>query len=70
MSTGGDSALGGDDFDHRIFCWAIEQAKLQPLSPEDSRRLLMMRCREAKEFLTVNPEAPITARLSTGEMVE
>jgi len=69
MSTGGDSALGGDDFDHRIFCWVIEQAKLQPLSPEDGR-LLMMRCREAKEFLTNNPEAPITARLSTGEMVD
>ena len=69
MSTGGDSALGGDDFDHRIFCWVIEQARLQPLSPEDGR-LLMMRCREAKEFLTLNPEAPITARLSTGEMVD
>ncbi|PKO38745.1 MAG: Fe-S protein assembly chaperone HscA [Betaproteobacteria bacterium HGW-Betaproteobacteria-6] len=69
MSTGGDSALGGDDFDHRIFCWVIEQAKLQPLSPEDGR-LLMMRCREAKEFLTNNPEAPLTARLSTGEMVD
>ncbi|AXS79899.1 Fe-S protein assembly chaperone HscA [Dechloromonas sp. HYN0024] len=69
MATGGDSALGGDDFDHRIFCWVIEQAKLQPLSPEDGR-LLMMRCREAKEFLTNNPEAPLTARLSTGEMVD
>ncbi len=69
MATGGNSALGGDDFDHRIFCWVIEQAKLQPLSPEDGR-LLMMRCREAKEFLTNNPEAPITARLSTGEMVD
>ncbi len=69
MATGGDSALGGDDFDHRIFCWAIEQAKLEPLSAEDAR-LLMMRCREAKEFLTINPEAPITARLSTGEMVD
>ncbi len=69
MSTGGDSALGGDDFDHRIYCWAIEQAKVEPLSAEDAR-LLMMRCREAKEFLTINPEAPITARLSTGEMVE
>ncbi len=69
MATGGDSALGGDDFDHRIFCWVIEQGKLQPLSPGDAR-LLMMRCREAKEFLTNNPEAPITARLSTGEMVD
>jgi molecular chaperone HscA len=69
MATGGDSALGGDDFDHRIFCWVIEEAKLQPLSPEDGR-LLMMRCREAKEFLTNNPEAPITARLASGEMVD
>ena len=68
MATGGDSALGGDDFDHRIFCWVIEQAKLQPLSPEDGR-LLMMCCREAKEFLSNNPVAPITARLSSGEMV-
>ncbi|MDD2884987.1 MAG: Fe-S protein assembly chaperone HscA [Dechloromonas sp.] len=69
MATGGDSALGGDDFDHRIFCWVIEQAKLQPLSPEDARRL-MMRCREAKEFLTNNPEAPISLRLGSDEMVD
>ena len=69
MATGGDSALGGDDFDHRIYCWAIEQARLQPLSAEDARRL-MMSCREAKEFLTKNPEAPISLRLSTGENID
>ena len=23
LSTGGDSALGGDDFDHRLFCWIM-----------------------------------------------
>ncbi len=69
MATGGDSALGGDDFDQRIFCWVLEQGRLQPLSPADGR-LLMMRCREAKEFLTNNPEAPITAKLSTGEMID
>ena len=69
LSTGGDSALGGDDFDHRIFCWAIERAKLSPLSHHDAR-LLQMRVREAKEFLTLNAEAPITAKLSTGEFVD
>jgi len=69
LATGGDSALGGDDFDHRVFCWIIEQAKLAPLSPEDAR-LLLMRAREAKEFLTLNNEAPITARLSSGEFVD
>jgi len=69
LATGGDSALGGDDFDHRIFCWVIEQSKLSPLSHHDAR-LLQMRAREAKEFLTLNGEAPITAKLSTGEFVD
>ena len=69
LATGGDSALGGDDFDHRVFCWIIEQAKLAPLSHQDAR-LLQMRAREAKEFLTLNGEAPITAKLSTGEFVD
>lgn len=69
LATGGDSALGGDDFDRRIFCWILEQAKLSPLSDEDAQ-LLLMRAKEAKEFLTFNPEAPITARLSTGEFVD
>ncbi len=69
LATGGDSALGGDDFDQRIFCWIIEQAKLRPLAHEDAR-LLLMRAREAKEFLTFNGEAPITARLSSGEFVD
>ena len=37
LATNGDSALGGDDFDHRVFCWIIEAAKLPPLSPADAR---------------------------------
>jgi len=69
LATGGDSALGGDDFDHRVFCWIIEQAKLAPLAPQDAG-LLQMRAREAKEYLTSHGEAPITARLSTGEYVD
>ena len=50
LSTGGDSALGGDDFDHRLLCWVIEHAKLAPLSDEDTR-ILMVKSREAKELL-------------------
>jgi molecular chaperone HscA len=69
LATGGDSALGGDDFDQRVLCWAIEKARLQPLSPSDAR-LLLVRAREAKEFLTLHGEAPLTARLSTGELVD
>jgi len=69
VATSGDSMLGGDDFDQRVFCWAVEQAKLPPLAPSDMRRLLV-KAREAKEHLTVHGEAPITARLSTGEVVD
>jgi molecular chaperone HscA len=69
VATSGDSMLGGDDFDQRVFCWAVEQAKLPPLEPRDMRRLLV-KAREAKEHLTLHGEAPITARLSTGDVVD
>ena len=69
LATGGDSALGGDDFDQRIFCWIIEEAKLAPLSHADAR-LLQMRAREAKEYLTYHGEAPITVKLASGEYVD
>ncbi len=69
LATGGDSALGGDDFDQRIFCWIIEAAKLKPLSAEDAR-LLLTSAREAKEYLTPHGVAPINARLNSGEVVE
>jgi molecular chaperone HscA len=69
VATSGDSMLGGDDFDQRLFCWAVEQAKLPPLGPKDMR-LLQVRSREAKEYLTFHGDAPITARLSTGEFVD
>jgi len=69
LATGGDSALGGDDFDQRVFCWIIEEAKLAPLSPQDAR-LLLTHAREAKEYLTAHGEAPITVRLGSGEYVD
>jgi molecular chaperone HscA len=69
MATGGDSALGGDDFDHRVFCWISEQAKLAPLSPQDARRL-QMRAREAKEQLSQHGQAPITVKLASNEYVD
>jgi len=69
VSTSGDAALGGDDFDQRVFCWVVEQAKLAPLAPQDMR-LLLVKSREAKEYLTAHDEARITARLSSGEWVD
>ena len=68
LSTGGDSALGGDDFDHRILCWIIEEAKLSPLSDRDTS-LLMVKSREAKEQLSTHSETRIDAALRSGEEV-
>ncbi|PKO53656.1 MAG: Fe-S protein assembly chaperone HscA, partial [Betaproteobacteria bacterium HGW-Betaproteobacteria-21] len=69
LSTNGDAALGGDDFDHRLFCWMLDQARIAPPSSEDSRRL-QMKAREAKELLTSCEEAPIQLRLGSGEAID
>lgn len=69
LSTGGDSALGGDDFDHRLFCWITEQAKLAPLSDQDTATL-MVKARQAKELLSTNEETSIEAILKSGEIVQ
>ncbi len=68
LSTGGDSALGGDDFDHRLFCWICEQAKLAPLSDEDTATL-MVKARQAKELLSTDADTTVDALLNSGEMV-
>ena len=68
LATGGDSALGGDDFDHRLFCWISHEAQLQPLSDEDTR-LLMVKAREVKELLSTKDEVQIDAVLRSGEEV-
>jgi molecular chaperone HscA len=69
LATNGDAALGGDDFDHRVFCWLLETAGLSLLSDRDTR-LLLSKSREAKEALTLHGSARITARLSSGDVVE
>ena len=69
ISTNGDAALGGDDWDQRVFCWIIEEAKLAPLAPRDMRQLLL-KAREAREYLTGHAQARISARLSSGEFVD
>ncbi len=68
LSTGGDSALGGDDFDHRLYCWVLEQAKLQLLSDKDTR-LLLTASKEVKEQLSKNPLARVHATLSDGTVI-
>ncbi|MES2868212.1 MAG: Fe-S protein assembly chaperone HscA [Pseudomonadota bacterium] len=59
LATGGDSALGGDDFDHAIASWIVEQAGLSAdLDPGTQRKLLQMAC-SAKEALTSAASVPV-----------
>jgi len=52
LASGGDSALGGDDFDLAIARWMIGQANLsQDLAPAQQRELLQIAC-SAKEALS------------------
>ncbi|MES1986490.1 MAG: Fe-S protein assembly chaperone HscA [Pseudomonadota bacterium] len=74
LATNGDSALGGDDFDHRIYCWVLDRIRestsdFNPLSENDTR-LLLTKARQAKEWLTDNHEAQIVCRLSNGMLVD
>ena len=67
-ATGGNSALGGDDFDHRLFCHLLEQNDLSKLNEQDSQLLLSL-VRTAKEKLTTQTEAVIETTLSDGHKV-
>ncbi|MES2356031.1 MAG: Fe-S protein assembly chaperone HscA [Pseudomonadota bacterium] len=69
LATNGDSALGGDDFDQRIFCWILEQAPISPPNNKDMR-LLLTKAREAKEALTYHSDVRINAALNSGELVD
>ena len=68
LSTGGDSALGGDDFDQCLYSWALEQVKLSPLAPQDQRALLLA-AKQTKEQLSLAPLANVHLTLSTGAVV-
>ncbi|WBE26449.1 Fe-S protein assembly chaperone HscA [Denitrificimonas caeni] len=59
LATGGDSALGGDDFDHKVASWVVEQAGVSSdLAPSEQRELLELAC-AAKEALTAQDAVDI-----------
>lgn len=65
LGTGGNAALGGDDFDHAVVDWAVSQLSSVELTAED-RRQLLDRAKAAKEALTDTPETVLKLELSSG----
>ena len=68
-ATNGHSALGGDDFDHRLFCHLLESKNLS-LTDDGDVQLLMGLARQAKETLSEADEASVRAELHDGTLLE
>ncbi|MBB4844918.1 molecular chaperone HscA [Paucibacter oligotrophus] len=67
VATGGDAALGGDDFDRALADWALAQAGLQAESSHDKRAVLVA-ARAAKEQLSDAQEVLLAAELNAGRL--
>lgn len=68
LATGGDSALGGDDFDHAIASWMLAEAGLSSdLAPAAQRELLQAAC-AAKEALSGAEAVPVVYGGWAGEL--
>jgi molecular chaperone HscA len=67
VATGGDSALGGDDFDRLLADWALSQAHLEAETAQDKRSVLVA-ARAAKEKLSSADHATLACPLSGGEL--
>ncbi|MGD8587593.1 MAG: Fe-S protein assembly chaperone HscA [Chromatiales bacterium] len=66
MATGGDSALGGDDFDRAVAQWIMQQAGIQDDADHAQMRRLLRDACAAKETLSEAESAPIRIELSNG----
>ena len=59
LATGGDTALGGDDFDHLIADWVVEQTQVKPQTPNQQRELITL-ASQAKIALSTQKSAVIS----------
>ncbi|MHA6606141.1 Fe-S protein assembly chaperone HscA [Photobacterium damselae] len=60
LATGGDSALGGDDFDHLVAEWILSQAGIEQALTASDRRALQDIAQAAKEALTDTDSTDVT----------
>ena len=65
LSTGGDSALGGDDYDRALAQWVQEVCACEVLTPSD-KSAMSVAARACKEALSAADVAVFEAQLSSG----
>ncbi|HSO99905.1 MAG TPA: Fe-S protein assembly chaperone HscA, partial [Thioalkalivibrio sp.] len=64
LATGGDSALGGDDFDRAIAEWIMQEAGMAGESDHQRMRKLMMDACAAKEALSDSDETELSIQVA------
>ena len=69
IATGGDSALGGDDYDQALAQWVLAQAGVS-LSQVQDLAAVRMAAKRCKEALTVSDEAVFSMDLHSGQRLE
>ena len=69
LSTGGDTELGGDDFDQAVLVELLKDAGITDALPPEDVRLLLDRVRNAKEALFTRAEVSVDAVLSSGQAI-
>ena len=67
VATGGDSALGGDDYDHALVDWVIAQSGTQVLNSAD-KAALKVAARACKEALSSHDSVPFKAQLTSADL--
>ncbi|MBU1440173.1 MAG: Fe-S protein assembly chaperone HscA [Gammaproteobacteria bacterium] len=67
IATGGDSALGGDDYDHALVDWVSATEGVQAQTDVD-RAALLSAGRAAKEALSTSESITFSAELSSGSI--
>lgn len=67
LATGGDTALGGDDFDHQLMDWIVAQSGIAPTTPQQMR-LLAELATKIKIDLTDNAEITVEYQGWTGKI--
>ncbi|MBI3533320.1 MAG: Fe-S protein assembly chaperone HscA, partial [Burkholderiales bacterium] len=67
IATGGDSALGGDDYDAALAAWALQQAGLSSVTAAD-KASIKMAARTCKEALSATESVAFHAQLTAAEV--
>ena len=69
MATGGDSALGGDDYDQALIAWVLQQQGVSAALSASERAALSAEARRCKEALSQEPAEVVFAATVAGQPI-